>query len=311
MLNINEEYFLKIVETQNISKAAEALYISQPSLTKYLQRLETKLGVELFYRTNNAMRLTAAGRYLYEYITSVTKEESRLQTRIREVQNLGRDTLTIGMPLWRSNVLLPEFMPFFHEKYPLIDIRLREGKAADIEAWIRTEEVDLGVMNLPVNYAEISYYELATEYVLLAASRKNRLIAKYRSADNGEAYPHIDIHEVAECPYILTKEGQHITDFIDQMVSRNHIELNCVFRTSNVGTAINMAATNFGFTFVPEFGTFSRFFPRDDLFLFTVDDPPLRCTLAAVYKKTHYLSHASRIFISTLREFCRNRFTTV
>lgn len=59
-----------------------------------------------------------------------------------------------------------------------------------------------------------------------------------------------------------------------------------------------------GFTFVPELGTRYKSFPSEDVALFTVDTPPLRCTLAAVYKRSRYLSNAARLFISELQDFC-------
>lgn len=67
--------------------------------------------------------------------------------------------------------------------------------------------------------------------------------------------------------------------------------------------AVNLAASGLGFTFVPELGTRGAFFPADKLSLFTVDDPPLRCTLAAVYKRSGYFSSVAQLFIQELKEF--------
>ena len=298
------DYFLRIVEYGNISKAAESLFISQPSLTKHLQRLEQEIGAELFDRRQQPLRLTEAGMCFYDFVRNITDQQKTLETKIHEIKFEGRATITIGMALWRSSVLLPEFLPGFMKRHPLIQVKLLEGSAAKTENAIMNEEIDFAVINLPVNYANIYYEPIIEEYIYLIGSRRSPLVQRL-TAGRFDAPPrHADIHVFAAEPFVLTQPGQHITSYVDSMLSRNNIELNCVFRTANVSTAINLAAANVGFTFVPEIGTHSSHFPKDEVALFTVDSPPLTCTLAAVYKKTRYLSAAAQIFIRELKDFC-------
>lgn len=304
MLSANYEYFLKIVEYKSISRAAESLYVSQPSLTKYLQRLENSVGAVLFDRKQSPIHLTTAGEYFLEYVLQLQAEEKKLSVRIDEIRNQGRDRITIGMPLWRSSVLLPEFLPDFTRKYPLIQIRLLEGPAVALEEAIRKDEIDFGIMNLPVNYADVNYEPMAEEYILLTGSKEMPAVQRLlRRAPTGN-YIHADLQELQKEPFILTKPGQHITDFVNQALSRQGLSLNCTFRTANVAAAVNLAAAGLGFTFVPELGTRSFCFPASRTALFTISVPPLRCTLAAVYKKNKYLSSTERLFLNEFRSFC-------
>lgn len=304
MLSTNYEYFLKIAEYRSISRAAESLYVSQPSLTKYLQRLETSVGAVLFDRRQSPMCLTAAGEYFMEYVLRMQEEEKKLNVRIEEICSQGRDRITIGMPLWRSSVLLPGFLPEFSRRHPLIQVRLLEGSASVLETAIRTDSIDFGIMNLPVNYADVNHEPLAEEYILLAGSKQMPAVQEILRRSSEYPRPHADIQALRDQPFILTKPGQHITDFVNQMLSRHSLTLNCVFRTANVATAVNLAASGLGFTFVPELGTESMDFPSERVTLFTVEEPPLRCTLAAVYKKGKYLSAAAQTFLSEFRSFC-------
>ena len=304
MLHKNYDYFLKIVEYRSISQAAEHLYVSQPSLTKYLQRLENSVGATLFDRSQSPLKLTLAGEYFLEYVLQMQKEEKWLNTRIDEIQNQGRDQITIGMPLWRSAVLLPEFLPGFYKRHPLIQIKLVEGSASLLEESIRTDKIDFGIMNLPVNYADVSYEAMAEENIFLVGSNNMPAVQEILRRHHGEGYPHADIDALRAQPFILTQAGQHLTDFINEMLSRHNLNLNCIFRTRNVATAVNLAAAGLGFTFVPALGTQSRDFPADRTALFTIDDPILRCTLAAVYKKNKYQSAAMKLFLSEFHEFC-------
>lgn len=306
MLYKNYDYFLKIVEYRSISQAAEHLYVSQPSLTKYLQRLENSVGATLFDRSKSPLKLTLVGEYFLEYVLQMQKEEKWLNTRIDEIQNQGRDQVTIGMPLWRSAVLLPEFLPGFYKRHPLIQIKLVEGSASLLEESIRTDKIDFGIMNLPVNYADVSYEAMAEENIFLVGSNNMPAVQEILRRHHGEGYPHADIDALRAQPFILTQAGQHLTDFINEMLSRHNLNLNCIFRTRNVATAVNLAAAGLGFTFVPALGTQSRDFPADRTALFTIDDPILRCTLAAVYKKNKYQSAAMKLFLSEFHEFCED-----
>lgn len=303
MLFMNYEYFLKIVEYGSLSRAAENIFVSQPSLTKYLQRLESTVGAKLFDRTKTPLTLTTAGEAFYTYVLSIQEAEKKLTKQIYEIQNCGRDRITIGMALWRANVILPEFLPYFYKKYPLIQVDLVEGPASVIEESIRNDRIDFGIMNLPVDYENVNYETIAEEYIFLVGSLKNSLVQTMLKENLNKKVPYAPLEELCDQPFILTQPNQHITKFVNRMLSRNNLQLNCRFRTANVGTAINLAASDLGFTFVPELGTRCKSFPSDDVALFTVDTPPLRCTLAAIYKKTKYLSNASRIFISELQEF--------
>ncbi len=300
----NYDYFLKIVQYNSISKAAEILFISQPSLSKYLQRLEASVGASLVDRTKTPLKLTYAGEIFYEYIIKMGTEERKLETMIHEINNLGRDKITIGVPLWRSTVLLPEFLPYFYKKHPLIEIKLIEGSAQLIEGAILKDEVDIGLINLPVNYADISYEPIIDEHILLVGSRKNMIVKEILSQETSGKYHTIDIETLVNEPFIMMQPDQHITKFVNQMLSERNLKLHCRFRTANVTNAINLAAVDLGFTFVPELGTKSKRFPHDDAALFYANTPPLCCALIAAYKKNSYLSQASKILISELQVFC-------
>ena len=78
----NYEYFIAIVESGSLTKAAEKLYVSQPSLSQYVKRLESSLGVELFDRTASPLRLTYTGERYYEYVKQVQIGRASCRERV-------------------------------------------------------------------------------------------------------------------------------------------------------------------------------------------------------------------------------------
>ena len=300
------KYFIRIVEAGSITKAAESLYISQPSLTKYLKKLEKRLGIELFDRTHQPLKLTLAGQYFYDYVINIQKEKHNLEQYISEIREHGRSTITIGMSLWRSSIMLPDFLPGFLERHPLTTVRLIEGSAKKLEEAIMNEDVDLCIMNLPVNYSNVTHIPLIEEYIYLVAGKNAIEVNAYYQTNsdiNGSSLPWVDIRALKDKPFVMTQPGQHITEYVNSMLSKLNLNLPCIIRTANVTTAINLAASGLGFTFVPEFCTRSSYFPRNKVSLFLVDSPPLRCTLAVVYKKNNHLSQGAKNFIADLTRF--------
>lgn len=103
----NYEYFLMIAEEGSISKAADKLYLTQPSLSKYLKRLEENLGVELFSRDRYPLALTQAGIIYKRYVEEIRAKERQLQQEFSEFREGLFGHVTLALTEWRSSVMLP------------------------------------------------------------------------------------------------------------------------------------------------------------------------------------------------------------
>ena len=97
----NFEYFIAIAEEGSISKAAERLYISQPSLSKYLKRLEENFGEELFCRESYPLKLTKAGELYLSYVKELTKKETRLLEELSYLRNSEAGDVCVGVPIFK------------------------------------------------------------------------------------------------------------------------------------------------------------------------------------------------------------------
>ena len=106
------EYVLAIAEEQNLTRAARKLYISQPTLTLYLNRLEAELGVRLFDRGRTPIRLTDAGRYYIDKMKQIYYAELALRNDLRLVAD-PEQTLVIGIGQVRGHHWLPKLLPGF------------------------------------------------------------------------------------------------------------------------------------------------------------------------------------------------------
>ena len=145
----NYEYFVAIVDEGSLTKAAEHLYVSQPSLSQYLKRLEANLGVELFDRSASPLRLTYTGERYYQYVLQMMKLDENIRREFQDIKNQTSGRLRLGVALWRGACLLPDVFPSFHRQYPDIHIELTEGRSVQLESALMNDKIDLAVMNLP------------------------------------------------------------------------------------------------------------------------------------------------------------------
>ena len=97
----NYEYFVAIVDEGSLTKAAEHLYVSQPSLSQYLKRLEANLGVELFDRSASPLRLTYTGERYYQYVLQMMKLDENIRREFQDIKNQTSGRLRLGVALWR------------------------------------------------------------------------------------------------------------------------------------------------------------------------------------------------------------------
>ena len=100
MLSKTDRYFLTIAKEGNLNRAAEVLYVSQPSLTKYVQRLERQVGAPLFDRSVSPMRLNDAGRRYLQYVMEQNALEEEMLTQIAEIGRMERGTLRLSFSIF-------------------------------------------------------------------------------------------------------------------------------------------------------------------------------------------------------------------
>ena len=108
----NYEYFVAIVDEGSLTKAAEHLYVSQPSLSQYLKRLEANLGVELFDRSASPLRLTYTGERYYQYVLQMMKLDENIRREFQDIKNQTSGRLRLGVALWRGAAgCIPQLSP--------------------------------------------------------------------------------------------------------------------------------------------------------------------------------------------------------
>ena len=164
----NYEYVIEIAKRGGISQAAEALGISQPTLSKYIKKLEGELGVELFDRSTVPLRLTNAGERFVAAGVRVIDMEHQLQKQLEEIKLNKSSTVNIGISPSRAPYLIPSVIELFRKELPSARVVVKERTTSELSSLLREGELDLVISLLDNESAGFEKVDLFDEDVLVA-----------------------------------------------------------------------------------------------------------------------------------------------
>ena len=168
------EAFLEVARRQNLSRAAEALFVSQPTLTARLQSLEAALGEQLFVRTRRGMRLTEAGDAFLPYAEHALAALADGRERLAELRRGVAGPLVLGAPPTVSTYTLPALLARFSAAHPGVRLAVKTGTSEEILDMVLHDQVQLGIIRALAN-PEIETIPLYTDTLVLIAGPGHRL----------------------------------------------------------------------------------------------------------------------------------------
>ena len=165
--------FFAIVEEGNISHAAQRLDIAQPALSRQMKRLEEKLNVKLFERGSRRIRLTEAGRVLYERVESIL---GMVDGTIREITEIGtgvKGSIRIGTITTSGAMILPDLIAEFHKVYPNVTFEIWEAEGARILELLDNRLIEIAITRTQVDNLSYELLVLPNEPLIMVMNKKN------------------------------------------------------------------------------------------------------------------------------------------
>lgn len=190
------EYFVAAVEHGSFSAAAQALHLAQPSLSDQVRRLENRLGVVLFVRTNRRLALTEAGRLLLPRARETLACAQEVVDAVRPVRTLTGGTVTFGTFSSAHHFLLGDLVARFRGRYPQVRVRVIGRNSAEVVEAVRDGRLEAGLVALPVDEAGLD----VTPPVWTAQ-------VVYVSADPARTAQPMTVERLAQAPLILPEAG--------------------------------------------------------------------------------------------------------
>lgn len=289
------QYIACIARNQNLTKASQELYISQPSLSKFLHNLEQNRGIKLFDRLGNKFVLTYAGERYLEYAERILLIKKDLDDEMNDISALRDGRLNIAFPQTRCAYMAPAILPEFKKAYPNIKVNLFEASSNELEKLLLNGKVDVAIFNGPVNHPELASEILANEELVLAVSQ-NHPLANSGKTVKGCNHPWVDLKWFKNENFILHYSEQRTEQIAMQLFSQKKMEPRVILRTHSTEAAVRLAASGFGVCFVSE-NNVKHIALETNPVLFSVGSYKTETELLAVYRQGAYLPQYAKDYI--------------
>lgn len=297
-------YILEIANCKSISAAAKKLFISQPSLSQCLQKVELDVGEKLFDRKRGGLVPTFAGEQYIIYAKKALDLEKDFKRMVDDIAFNQAGKISIGVPPARGTYVLPKVLPKFKKKYPNIMVNVTEDNSSNLSKLLEEGKIEMAFMHLPLNSEKFNYSPLYKERIVLEAPLNHPLSERYKDAPG---IPTIDPKLIAKEPFIFLISGQRVRRFGERVFEEINASPNIVLSLSNVDTVDRLVSEGYGLAFVPyresnnknTANTTNTQYPCKYFYLDCEYD---EFTIVTCYNSEFYLSKAIQAFIDTCHE---------
>lgn len=191
------EIFQKIVELGSFSKAAEAVFLAQASVSERISTLESMVGTRLLDRLGRKIVPTKAGELLYKHAVLLQDMKRTACLEMQDFLGIKKGEIDIGGSTIPGEYILPKIIGHFLRKHPLVSITLSVSNTSDIEARVLNSNLELGVVGSKDSHRNLIYHELWEDELVLTVPARHHL-AKKRT---------VSLEEIANEPFILRQVG--------------------------------------------------------------------------------------------------------
>lgn len=281
--------FLRVAEEGSITRAADALYITQPAVTQQIRSLERELGLPLFDRTGRGVRLTEAGLALQDYARRGIAILDECRTVISDLAAGAGGRLAIGAGVTTSIAHLPDWLRSFRSKFPAVDVLVHTGRSREIAAMVLEREIDLGIVTSPVEHPNLEARRLFDEDIVLVAPPGHPFTGRPAS-----------IGDLNDAPLILFPRETGFRTYLDRALTDASVSPTVKMETDSVEAIRSLVQVGLGLSFLPEPAVRADISSGALVRVQPAGLPPLARTTSVVYRADRYLTAAARGFLSVV-----------
>ena len=258
-----KKYVYEVYKERSFTKAAQNLYISQPSLSARIKKIEEIIGEPLFDRSTTPLQLTEVGKVYIEAAEEITQIEQRVENYINDLAGLKTGNLAVGASTLFAAYVVPSLITQFNQKFPDVHIQLIEGNTAELEEMLGSNALDFVIDNY--HYDSILYNkELYCEENILLAVPKHFAVNEelgmyqlsYKNIKNknylNQKYPAVPLGRFADLPFIMLTQGNDTRTRGDRLCRNVGFKPNIVLEFNQQSTAYMASSTQLGATFISD-----------------------------------------------------------
>ncbi len=283
--------FLAVYQTQNVTRAAERLHMTQPTVTRAVQELERYYGVRLFERINRRLYITQSGRQLYARAVHIVGSFDRMEKELKNWDEFG--LLRIGATPTLASVLLPKTLMTFEKRHPKLRVRCSVENGTHLQEALADDRLDFALVE----------GEVAAEHLHAEPFSEDRLILLLPPDDPRRNAPALTLRELAESPLLLREKGSMGRSFLDRVFAAHDLPLEPLMESISTHAIIQAVHAGLGISFLPQ-----RLIRHsvESGFVATraVDDEPFVRRNFAAWHEDKFLTRSARELLEDFRR-CR------
>jgi len=289
MLLRHIRYFLAVAEHRNFTRAAEALHVSQPTLSQQIRQLEDTLCVQLLDRSGRTIRLTDAGAAWLLYAQRALQDLDAGRRAIHDVHDLSRGSLRLGMTPTFTAYLVGPLVDRFNQRYPGIILNIEEMSQERMEVLLNEDELDMGIA-----FADTHSPDIETEALLVEALAVVVGNSHPRARKRGALTPR-DFEREA---WVLLNETFATRHYIDHYCREHGVAPRIAVEANSISAVIGIVGCSQLATILP--AAIAR--QNGDLSLLKLEPSLPQRTAALLRRKGAYRTAAARAFAEVATE---------
>ncbi|MFC5270850.1 hydrogen peroxide-inducible genes activator [Adhaeribacter terreus] len=242
------EYIVAVEKHRHFARAADASFVTQPTLSMMIQKLEDELGVKIFDRKKQPVEPTREGEEIILRAKQVLAEVGYLKEYAVELKGEITGELHLGIIPTLAPYLLPLFLKPFSQKYPNLKIYIKEMVTNDIIAKLKTGDLDMGILATPIHEPQLAEHPLFYEEFFAYASKSEKLGKKKYLAPKEINLEHLWLLEEGHC---LRNQVFNLCELKKQEAVADNLH----YEAGSIETLINLVDRYEGLTIIPHFAT--------------------------------------------------------
>lgn len=310
-----KKYVYEVYREKSFSKAAQNLYISQPSLSARIKQIEEQIGEPLFDRSTSPLQLTEIGKVYIDAAEEIFQIEQRVENYINNLTTLKTGHLSIGASNLFAAYVVPQLLTQFKRKFPDIHIQITEGNTSQLEAMLSNNSLDFVIDNYRYDNTLYNKQLYCRENILLAVPKHFSVhdgLTEYQlSHDNvkNKSYlnpssPAVPLSAFSDLPFIMLMPGNDTRLRGDRLCRDAGFHPNIILEFNQQSTAYMAASTQLGATFISDI-LVSQLPSFENLVYYKLAGENARRDVYFYYKNHKYKTRVMEEFLSMMDEYNR------
>lgn len=283
-------YFVEVVRQQSFTRAAEKMFVTQPTISKMLRNLEDELGCTLLIRDGRRLLLTDTGRVVYERGITILDEFRQLEAELTDVNHLNKGILRLGIPPM-VGMLMAGPISTYRQRYPGVELKIAEFGGLTVQQAVIHGELDLAMTALPVeDELQLATLSLFSHPLCVVTPRS----APWLTCDS------VSPEALGDYPLVIYNEDFALSRQLMRLFAANNVSPRIAVRSGQWDFLAAMVQAGVGIAILPE--PICQRLDKKNLLWLPLQSP-LQWQLGMIWREGNYLSNSARAWIDCCKQF--------